>query len=62
MLLTMLEDPFLDCFKTDDEYVVPARRLTVIFSAFHKILYHREKVHARRAFHSRLKNDYVELD
>lgn len=57
----MLEDPYIDCFQPDDESVTSARRLTVIFSAFHKILYHREKILARRAHYRSLKKDYVDF-
>lgn len=50
MLIAILEDPYVDLRKTDEDRVCKARRLTVIFSAFHKILYQREKIIAKREF------------
>lgn len=50
LLLILLRDPYIDLFQVDEDRVCMPRRLTVIFSAFHKILYHREKLRAKALF------------
>jgi hypothetical protein len=43
MFLTLLDDPYIDPNALElDQYFKP-RRLSVIFSAFHKMLYRKEK-------------------
>jgi ankyrin repeat protein len=43
MFLTLLDDPYIDPNQLElDNYFKP-RRLSVIFSAFHKMLYKKEK-------------------
>ena len=58
MFQLMLQDPYIDPFAVDNDYMRP-RRLTVIFSAFHKMLYSREKIYMRRKFCKDLTTDYV---
>jgi len=61
MFVTLLDDPYIDTFKMDLNYM-KARVSTVIFSAFHKILYQREKIHMRRKFQNDLVKDYVDYN
>lgn len=49
MFQCLLNDPYIDPFQVDSDFIKP-RKLTVIFSAFHKILYSREKIFMRKKF------------
>lgn len=44
MFLALISDDWIDVNATDNEKTERARRSSVIFSAFHKILYQREKI------------------
>jgi len=55
----VLQDKHLDVNQVNDSDFYKPRRLTVIFSAFHKVLYSREKILMRRVFHGDLLNNYV---
>ena len=59
--MTLLDDPYIDTFQIDLNYM-KARVSTVIFSAFHKILYQREKIHMRRKFQNDLVKHYVDYN
>lgn len=61
MFMTLLEDPYIDTFKLDLNYLKP-RVSTVIFSAFHKILYQREKINMRRKFQMDLGKEYIDFN
>ena len=43
----LINDPYINVNKYDDELFEKARRSSVIFSAFHKILYNKEKLPMR---------------
>jgi ankyrin repeat protein len=43
MFLTLLDDPYIDPNALELEQYFKPRRLSVIFSAFHKMLYRKEK-------------------
>ena len=43
MFLTLLDDPYIDVNALEYDQYFKARRLSVIFSSFHKILYKKEK-------------------
>jgi hypothetical protein len=61
MFLTLLDDPYVDPNELDlDTYFKP-RRLSVIFSAFHKILYKKEKHLMRQAFSREVAANYVDF-
>jgi len=61
MFMTLLDDPFIDTYQVDSNFM-KTRVSTVIFSAFHKILYQREKIHMRRKFQNDLVKDYVDYN
>ena len=48
MFLALVSDEWIDPNAFDTEEFQKARRCSVIFSAFHHILYHREKLAMRR--------------
>lgn len=50
MLHALLQDPFIDPSKVDTDTYSKARRGTIIFSAFHKLLYQQEKLKVRRQY------------
>jgi ankyrin repeat protein len=60
MFQELLYDPYIDPFAVDSDFMRP-RRLTVIFSAFHKMLYSREKIYMRRKFCQDLVKDFVDF-
>ena len=63
MFLALLEDPYLDILKLDDtDLCMKPRRQTVIFSAFHKILYLFEKLAMRKLFQKTLMKDYISFN
>ena len=51
LLFNLLRDKFIDPLIVDLENFGKPRRKTVIFSAFHKLLYQKEKLIVRRAFY-----------
>lgn len=60
MFQWLLLDPYIDPFAVDNDFMRP-RKLTVIFSAFHKMLYSREKIYMRRKFSNDLAADFVDF-
>jgi hypothetical protein len=62
MFIEIIKDPFLDPFTTDNDEMEKARKSSVIFSAFHKILYNKEKYFMRRVFTSDLINHYTDFE
>lgn len=48
MFLALIRDEWIDPHAVDTEEFHKSRRSSVIFSAFHHILYHREKLSMRR--------------
>ena len=60
MFMTLLSDPFIDPCAPDSDFM-KARRGTVIFSAFNKMLYAREKIRMRRQFEADLQTEYVDF-
>lgn len=61
MFKILLEDKFLNVHLHDEHDFVRARRLSVIFSAFHKILYQREKIQMRKRFYKEVNDHYTEF-
>ena len=61
MFLILLDDPYIDVNLVELEKFLRPRRLSVIFSAFHKILYHKEKHQMRKGFQEDLNNLYVDF-
>lgn len=60
MFTVLLADPYIDVFALDDNLLKP-RRISVIFSAFHKVLYTREKLYIRKLFQKCLNTDFVDF-
>lgn len=50
MFLVLMSDPNVDVNILDDAEMQKARKFSVIFSAFHKILFSREKFKMRKKF------------
>lgn len=48
MFIALIRDEWIDPHSVDSEEFQKSRRCSVIFSAFHHILYHREKLAMRR--------------
>ena len=59
MFTILLKDPYIDIFAVD-ENLLKARRISVIFSAFHKILFSREKLAMKRVFNKCLWTEFVD--
>lgn len=51
LFVALITDPYTDVNQVDSEELNKARRISVIFSAFHKILYAKEKLPMRRLFY-----------
>jgi hypothetical protein len=62
MFMELIKDPFIDPFMIDESEMDKPRKLSVIFSAFHKILYHREKFVMKRIFTLDLINHYTDFE
>ena len=60
MFTILLTDPYIDVFALDENLLKP-RRISVIFSAFHKVLYTREKLYIRRVFHKCLNTEFIDF-
>ena len=58
MYHSLMHSEFIDIFKLDEEFLRPIQN-TVIFSAFHKILYKREKLRALKLFNQDLLSNYI---
>jgi ankyrin repeat protein len=54
-------DKYINVHLHDEHEFLRPRRLTVIFSAFHKILYHREKMIMRKRFYQEVNDFYVDF-
>ena len=50
LFVSLINDPYINPNEYDIEVYEKARRSSVIFSAFHKILYNREKYPMRKKF------------
>ena len=61
MLINILKDPFVDPFLVDEEHIQKPRKNTVIYSPFHKILHHREKMIVRKMYHKDFVEDYIDF-
>lgn len=61
MLITLLKDPYIDPFLVDEENIVKPRKNTVIYSPFHKILQHREKMIVRKMYYKHFIEDYIDF-
>ena len=59
MFAALLRDPYIDPSAPDSDFMKP-RRGTVIFSAFHKMLYSREKILIKKRFEQDLQTEYVD--
>lgn len=62
MFSELIKDPFIDPSRLDGEELEKPRKLTVIFSAFHKILYAKEKLKMKRAFNNDLQENYIDFE
>ena len=51
LFLALISDPYIDVNKVDTEELNKARRSSVIFSAFQKILYCKEKLCMKKKFY-----------
>lgn len=60
MFLALLADPYLDILKLDENLAKP-RDISVIFSAFHKILFKKEKYMIERGFRQDVQKEYIDF-
>ena len=62
MFEALIQDPFIDANICDQHEFVKPRRLSVIFSAFHKILYRMEKFSMRKKFNEDIVREYTDYE
>ena len=60
MFNILVSDPYIDVFKVDIFEFNKPRYLSVIFSAFHKILYKMEKIKMRKLFQQNIRDHYTD--